>query len=133
MFHPGDIRVLRAVENETLQHMFLPTSGGIILFSTQGRQTPAAYMSGGDFDGDSYCIIYNRDIVNSILEVPPFTPCTPGEADLMLGSRRPVVVSDQFNSVDQPMKDPLGYCIFQGEPKFAIILSYKSFMSIHQI
>lgn len=72
MFHPGDIRLLRAVENDVLRENFKDTSGGVILFSTLGKQTAAAFMSGGDFDGDKYYAIFNKTVVDAVGEVEPF-------------------------------------------------------------
>ena len=72
MFHPGDIRLLRAVKNDKLWEIFKDTSGGVILFSTNGKQTAAAFMSGGDFDGDKYYAIFNKAVVDAVKEVDPF-------------------------------------------------------------
>jgi hypothetical protein len=72
MYMPGEIRMLQAVSSDILCALLADTSGGVILFSTQGKQTPAAYMSGGDFDGDKYYVIYNKQITEAITEADPF-------------------------------------------------------------
>eukprot|EP01041_Mallomonas_annulata_P003187 gene3187-6288_t len=66
MHHPGDIRVLNAVENAELSHYLQQTNGGVIFFSTKGRRSSADEMSGGDFDGDLYLVIYNQDVVQHV-------------------------------------------------------------------
>lgn len=71
-FFPGDIRLLQAVHHPALFELLKDTSGGVIVFSTHGRQTPVAYMSGGDFDGDKYYAIFNSEVVGWIKEVDPF-------------------------------------------------------------
>ena len=58
------------------------TRGGVIFFSTKGLRCTADMMSGGDFDGDKYRVIYNSEIMNFITKPdhPPYTaddPCIP--------------------------------------------------------
>ena len=55
--HPGDIKILKAVNNPLLGHMI-----NVIVFSKKGKRP----TSGGDLDGDRYFISYNDDITNNI-------------------------------------------------------------------
>ena len=51
LLHPGDIRVLKAVQSAVLDDFFGDSCSGIVLFSTKGVRSSASEMSGGDFDG----------------------------------------------------------------------------------
>ena len=51
------------------------TRGGVIFFSTKGKRSSADMMSGGDFDGDIYKIIYNKEILKYII-TPDYEPYT---------------------------------------------------------
>ena len=61
MHHPGDIRLLTAVRNDKLSAFVSASSGGAIFFSTQGTRSRADEMGGGDYDGDTFIIIYRKD------------------------------------------------------------------------
>jgi hypothetical protein len=74
MQHPGDIRVFAAVNHPLLiQNSRLPelTSGGVIFFSTKGERSPGDEMSGGDYDGDRYLVLFGEQIVDSTFPIPP--------------------------------------------------------------
>ena len=59
--HPGDIKILNAVNNPFLDHMI-----NVIVFSKQGNRPTFNQLSGGDLDGDRYFILYNDYITNNI-------------------------------------------------------------------
>jgi len=72
--HPGDIKILRAVSlksqnfnnpnnfnNNPLYHMI-----NVIVFSSKGERPVQNEISGGDLDGDSYFVSWNRDLLKSI-------------------------------------------------------------------
>jgi len=59
--HPGDIKILTAVNNPFLGHMI-----NVIVFSKRGKRPIFNKLSGGDLDGDRYFISYNDDITNNI-------------------------------------------------------------------
>lgn len=48
-FHPGDIRVVKAVNREALSHL-----EDVIVFSSKGYRDLPSMLSGGDLDGDDY-------------------------------------------------------------------------------
>jgi hypothetical protein len=52
-FHPGDVRVVRAVKRPELMHLY-----DVVVFSTKGSRGIPSMCSGGDLDGDgmlNYC------------------------------------------------------------------------------
>ena len=52
--HPGDIKVLNAVNNPFLSHF-----KNVIVFSKRGSRPTFNQLSGGDLDGDRYFISFN--------------------------------------------------------------------------
>ena len=74
--HPGDIKILKAVNNEkvyrNLSHMI-----NVIVFSSledENETRPVQnQISGGDLDGDVYYVSWNKDIIDGIIKrnVPP--------------------------------------------------------------
>lgn len=61
IIHPSDIRKLKAVRNAKLNDLYKNSLGGCIVFATQGDRSAADEMSGGDFDGDTYLVIFTND------------------------------------------------------------------------
>ena len=74
--HPGDIRVVRAVDNPKLRHM-----KDCIVFPRTGDRDISGMCSGGDLDGDDYVIIWDENLIppeDSWNHVPmDFTPLAP--------------------------------------------------------
>ena len=74
--HPGDIKILKAVNNEVvyknLSHMI-----NVIVFSSlddeNDKRPIQNQISGGDLDGDIYYVSWNKDIIDGITKrnVPP--------------------------------------------------------------
>ena len=74
--HPGDIKILKAVNNEDiykkLNHMI-----NVIVFSSledeNDKRPVQNQISGGDLDGDIYYVSWNKDIIDGIIKrnVPP--------------------------------------------------------------
>ncbi|KAI9668336.1 MAG: hypothetical protein M1829_005540 [Trizodia sp. TS-e1964] len=56
--HPGDIRVVRAVDNPNLQHM-----KNVVVFPQTGDRDVPGMCSGGDLDGDDYLIIWDNELI----------------------------------------------------------------------
>ncbi|KAG0251066.1 hypothetical protein BG011_007879 [Mortierella polycephala] len=65
-FHPGDIRVVRAVNRPALMHMY-----DVVAFNTKGHRGIPSMCSGGDLDGDDFTVIWDPDIVNKVKEHSP--------------------------------------------------------------
>lgn len=77
LYHPGDLRVLNALRHEKLDNLVKNTSGGVIFFSTHPTCTRSKgdEMSGGDYDGDLYLVMYgNSEIVSKVEERAAFMP-----------------------------------------------------------
>mmetsp|Transcript_6434 Transcript_6434/g.6649 ORF Transcript_6434/g.6649 Transcript_6434/m.6649 type:complete len:666 (+) Transcript_6434:113-2110(+) len=73
LYHSGDVRVLCAVDCEKLSDFVQDTSGGVVFFSIQGSRSEGDKMSGGDYDGDAYMVIYTSKIVDYIRQQAPYT------------------------------------------------------------
>lgn len=56
--HPGDIRVVRAVNKPGLRHLI-----DVIVFPQTGDRDLASMCSGGDLDGDDYLIMWDPDLI----------------------------------------------------------------------
>lgn len=56
--HPGDIRVVRAVDRPELRHLY-----DVIVFPQTGDRDIASMCSGGDLDGDDYLVIWDPDMI----------------------------------------------------------------------
>ncbi|GJJ78907.1 RNA-dependent RNA polymerase [Entomortierella parvispora] len=65
-FHPGDVRVVRAVRRRELMHLH-----DVVVFSTKGLRGIPNMCSGGDLDGDDFTLIWDPNIVNRVQQVPP--------------------------------------------------------------
>lgn len=77
MHHPGDVRVLRAVRHPQLEANMRLTNGGVIFFSVRGVRAPADEMSGGDYDGDKFLVLYGRDdVVQCVKACAPYVAST---------------------------------------------------------
>ncbi|KAI9251659.1 RNA dependent RNA polymerase-domain-containing protein [Helicostylum pulchrum] len=48
-FHPGDVRIVKAVDNPDLHHLI-----DVVVFSSKGFRDIPSMCSGGDLDGDDY-------------------------------------------------------------------------------
>ncbi|KAF9133051.1 hypothetical protein BGW39_010741 [Mortierella sp. 14UC] len=65
-FHPGDVRVVRAVKCPSLSHLH-----DVVVFNTKGRRGIPSMCSGGDLDGDDFTVIWDPNIVKNVMEMPP--------------------------------------------------------------
>lgn len=83
--HPGDIRIVRAVNVSALNHL-----KNVVVLPQTGDRDLGNMCSGGDLDGDDYLIMWDTDFVpDTINEIPmDFTPPKPQNSD------GPIVVSD---------------------------------------
>lgn len=69
--HPGDIRVLSAVDKPQLHHL-----KNVVVFPQTGDRDIPNMCSGGDLDGDDYMVIWDKDLIPNIINHSPmdFTP-----------------------------------------------------------
>lgn len=65
--HPGDIRVLKAVNRPELKEYL-----NVIVFSSKGSRPEQTKMASGDLDGDTYWINWRPEFVNNFAEQPPW-------------------------------------------------------------
>ena len=72
MHHPGDIRKLRAVSHPQLTALVGDSPNPVVMFSIKGRRSQADMMGGGDFDGDLYCVIFHKAVVDAVTAVAPY-------------------------------------------------------------
>ncbi|KAJ5114750.1 RNA-directed RNA polymerase (Sad-1) [Penicillium alfredii] len=56
--HPGDIRVVRAVNRPELRHLH-----DVIVLPQTGHRDVASMCSGGDLDGDDYLVVWDPDLI----------------------------------------------------------------------
>lgn len=64
--HPGDIRVVKAVDVPALRHL-----RDVVVFPLQGDQDIPSMCSGGDLDGDDFFVIWNQDLIPNEWFHPP--------------------------------------------------------------
>ncbi|KAK3827571.1 MAG: RNA dependent RNA polymerase-domain-containing protein [Benniella sp.] len=65
-FHPGDVRVVRAVNRKSLAHLH-----DVIVFNTKGSRGIPSMCSGGDLDGDDFTVIWDERIVKKVKQHEP--------------------------------------------------------------
>ncbi|KAF9351754.1 hypothetical protein BGX34_000383, partial [Mortierella sp. NVP85] len=65
-FHPGDVRVVRAVNCESLAHLH-----DVVVFNTKGSRGIPSMCSGGDLDGDDFTVIWDERIVKKVKQCEP--------------------------------------------------------------
>ena len=72
--HPGDVRVVHAVDIPALHH-----HKNVVVLSQNGDRDLANMCSGGDLDGDDYMVLWDQDLLPKIINMPPmdFTPEKP--------------------------------------------------------
>ena len=63
--HPGDIRVVNAVDVPALHHL-----KDVIVLPQTGDRDVANMCSGGDLDGDDYLVMWDRELMPTIINHP---------------------------------------------------------------
>ncbi|CAN9278218.1 unnamed protein product [Alternaria alternata] len=76
--HPGDLRVVRAVNVPMLHHL-----KNVVVLPQTGDRDLANMCSGGDLDGDDYMVLWDADLIPEIVNAPPmdFTAEKPVETE----------------------------------------------------
>lgn len=98
--HPGDIRVVQAVDNPKLHHL-----KDVVVFSATGDRPVPNMLSGGDLDGDDFFVIWEPSLRPSEWNHPPMNYNAPEPVQL----ERDVNVDDLRNFFVNYMKnDVLG-------------------------
>ncbi|KAM0345841.1 hypothetical protein ACHAPU_006195 [Fusarium lateritium] len=67
--HPGDWQKFKVVEHPELSHLV-----DCIVFSTRGSRPAADLMSGGDLDGDTFFVCWDKDLIPSTVSAPALYP-----------------------------------------------------------
>ncbi|GAO14543.1 hypothetical protein UVI_02032540 [Ustilaginoidea virens] len=83
--HPGDIRVVQAVDNPKLRHL-----SDVVVFPSKGDRPVPDMLSGGDLDGDDFFVIWDAEIIPRQWNYPPMNYKGPKPHEL----DRNVVVDD---------------------------------------
>lgn len=65
--HPGDIRVVRAVDKTELRH-----HKNVVVMPQIGERDLSSMCSGGDLDGDDYIVIWDQKLIPRIWNAEPF-------------------------------------------------------------
>lgn len=58
--HPGDVRKVTAINREEFHHLY-----NVVVFSTKGQRPDQNKLSMGDLDGDTYLVIWDKDLVSA--------------------------------------------------------------------
>jgi RNA-dependent RNA polymerase len=98
--HPGDLRVVRAVDNLALRHL-----KDVVVFPQTGERDIPSMCSGGDLDGDDYFVIWDTALIPKEWNPEPmnYTAAKPVEIN------RPVTINDVMEFFVRYMKnDSLG-------------------------
>ncbi|OHF03496.1 RNA-dependent RNA polymerase [Colletotrichum orchidophilum] len=83
--HPGDIRVVEAVDIPGLHHL-----QNVVVFPSTGDRDVPSMLSGGDLDGDDFFVIWNPDLIPQTWHQPPMDYIAPKAPKM----KRDVKVSD---------------------------------------
>ncbi|GKT62364.1 RNA-dependent RNA polymerase [Colletotrichum tofieldiae] len=70
--HPGDIRVVEAVNAPALHHL-----KNVVVFPSTGDRDVPSMLSGGDLDGDDFFVIWNPDLIPKEWHQPPMNYVAP--------------------------------------------------------
>ncbi|RMY19677.1 hypothetical protein D0867_04551 [Hortaea werneckii] len=98
--HPGDARVVRAVDVAALHHL-----KNCVVLPQTGDRDLASMCSGGDLDGDDYLVIWDTELIPSEWNYPPMDYAAPEP----VRSKGPVTVGHMTAFYVQHMKhDNLG-------------------------
>ncbi|KAH7343653.1 RNA dependent RNA polymerase-domain-containing protein [Rhizoctonia solani] len=93
--HPGDILKLRAVHHTELDHLV-----DCIVFSGKGRRAAPSMTSGGDLDGDQFTVVWDPDIVPSIIAQSYDYPAPKTQVNLRISRKDLATHFANYNNMD---------------------------------
>ncbi|ELR03192.1 hypothetical protein VC83_02314 [Pseudogymnoascus destructans] len=93
--HPGDIRVVQAVDVPALHHL-----RDVVVFSQLGDRDVPGMCSGGDLDGDDFFVIWDQDLLPREWNAEPMDYTAPPPVKL----DRPVEINDVMSFFVKYMK-----------------------------
>ncbi|KAG5983461.1 hypothetical protein E4U55_008116 [Claviceps digitariae] len=120
--HPGDIRVVQAVDNPQLRHLT-----DVVVFPSTGDRPVPSMLSGGDLDGDDFFIIWDPDLIPSEWNHPPMNYEGPKPQELS----RDVTVDDMQDFFLNYMKNDVLGLIATAHLAFADEYGPKSQLCLH--
>jgi RNA-dependent RNA polymerase len=94
--HPGDIRVVRAVNKPVLHHL-----RDVVVFPQVGERDIPSMCSGGDLDGDDFFVIWDEDLIPTEWNATPMDYTAPKAKEL----GRPVEIQDMMKFFVRYMKN----------------------------
>ncbi|KAH6888035.1 RNA dependent RNA polymerase-domain-containing protein [Thelonectria olida] len=76
--HPGDIRIVEAVDEPKLHHL-----KDVVVFPSGGDRPVPNMLSGGDLDGDDFFVMWDQNLMPRVWNHPPmdYTGSKPEELD----------------------------------------------------
>lgn len=94
--HPGDLRVVMAVNVPALHHL-----RDVVVFSQQGERDIPSMCSGGDLDGDDFFVIWDKNLRPTDFHTEPMNYQPPAP----LSQRGPVTMVDIMKFYVRYMKN----------------------------
>jgi hypothetical protein len=127
MGHPGDIRKMTYRDVPDLKKFVDGRKGAVIFFSTKGTRSCADMSGGGDYDGDTFLIIYgNNVVVQSFKESVPYN-----YGGSSSSSPKPPYVGDPNLDVIKSLLKPSNIGIYANHRKackYNIVISSSSLL-----
>lgn len=120
--HPGDIRVVHAVDEPRLRHLT-----DVVVFPSTGDRPVPSMLSGGDLDGDDFFIIWDGDLIPREWNYPPMDYKGPNPQKL----DRDVAVDDLRDFFVNYMKNDVLALIAVSHLAFADEFGPKSQLCLH--
>ena len=76
--HPGDFRLLECVDHPDLRYLH-----NVVVFSSKGERPQCNMMSGGDLDGDTYFVAWDKELLSYIKPESIYPPADYSKNELI--------------------------------------------------
>ncbi|KAF2678023.1 hypothetical protein K458DRAFT_423437 [Lentithecium fluviatile CBS 122367] len=103
----SDIQKVRAVKRPELSHLV-----DVVVFSSRGEYPAAGKLQGGDYDGDTFWLCWEPDLVVPFKNAPaPLTPLNPEDYGIQTDTRKlcEVMRPRELSTVDNFLKEALEF------------------------